>query len=95
MIAEAIVTTRERGLRRLLLDITGLTGFEPPSVGARYQLMHRWADAAQGVVRVGCVSRPEMIDPQRLGVLAATNAGLELDVFLTEEEALRWLERTG
>jgi len=39
------------------------------------------------------VARPEFIDPQRFGVIAAANAGLRADVFSSESEAVSWLLR--
>jgi hypothetical protein len=56
-------------------------------------MMTRWAAAAQGLVKVAVVTKPEMIDAQKFGVTVAANHGLALDVFTSEEEALAWLQR--
>ena len=42
------------------------------------------------------VARPELIDPQKIGVLMAQNRGATGDVFTTEAAALAWLDaRSG
>jgi hypothetical protein len=37
------------------------------------------------------VARPEFIDPERFGVVAAANFGLTVQVFEREEDAFAWL----
>jgi hypothetical protein len=92
MVTKAITFTREQNLRKLLVDTTGLTGFESPSVAARYFFMKEWAYAAGGMVCIAMVARPEMIDPQKFGVTVGANLGLQSNVFASEEEALAWLQ---
>jgi hypothetical protein len=91
VVTMGIEFTREQNLRKLLVDTTGLTGFEPPSVAARYFFMKEWAYAAGGMVCIAMVARPEMIDPQKFGVTVGANLGLQSNVFASEEEALAWL----
>ncbi len=93
LVTAAIALAREKGIRKLLIDVTGLTGFVSPSLASRYQMVHEWARAAGGLVRVAMVVRPEMIDPRKFGITVAGNAGLIADVFSTEETALAWLRR--
>jgi hypothetical protein len=38
------------------------------------------------------VTRPERIDPQRFGITVAANIGSVIEVFTSEEDALKWLE---
>ena len=91
MVTEAITLCRERGVRKLLVDTCGFTGFESPSLPARYFFMHDWSRAAAGVVCVAMVARAEMIDPEKFGVTVGRNNGLLCDVFSSEEEADAWL----
>lgn len=91
LVKSAIIKTRENRIHKLLVDITGLTGFDPPSVTARYSLIHEWAQAAGGLVRVAVVAPKEMIDREKFGVTVAGNAGLKADVFVSKTEALAWL----
>jgi hypothetical protein len=93
LVKSAIIKTRESNLHKLLIDITGLTGFDSPSISARYSFVQEWSQAAGGVVRVAMVARKEMIDRDKFGVTAAANAGLKGDIFISEEEALAWLKR--
>jgi len=91
-VAEAMVTARELGLADLLVNTTGLTGFTPPSVFARYAMAGKWTQSAGAVLRVAMVARRELIDPQKIGVLMMQNRGGTGDVFATEAEALAWLD---
>jgi hypothetical protein len=90
-ITEAIVAARERGIRKLLVDTTGLDGFDPPSLASRHQIVRAWAGASGGAVQLAVLVRPEMSDPERFGVVAAGNFGVEGDEFMSEGDALAWL----
>ena len=92
LVAEAIVKARALGLSDLLVNSTGLSGFAAPSVFARYNMASRWASAAGSRVRVAMVARPEIIDPQKIGVLMLQNRGGMGDVFTNERDALIWLD---
>lgn len=92
LIAAAIVHTREQGLPQLLVDSRELTGFEPPNTFQRYYLMNRWVEAANGQVQVAFILRPEMVDPQQFGLRVAENRGFHTRSFITEEEAIAWLD---
>ena len=78
--------------------LTNLEGFEPPGVALRYFLIHEWARAAGRSVCVALVTKPEMVDseranPRKIGTIIATEIEFTDDIFTTEEDALRWLER--
>jgi hypothetical protein len=92
VVRTAIASARECRIGKLLVDTSGLTGFEPPSIAHRYFFFHDWARAAEREVRLALVVRPELIDPQKFGRTVAANAGFITDVFTTEEEALAWLD---
>ena len=92
LVAEAMVTARELDLADLLVNTTGLTGFTPPSVFARYDMAGKWTQSAGAMLRVAMVARRELIDPQKIGVLMMQNRGGTGDVFATEAEALSWLD---
>ncbi len=91
-VTSVIAFAREHHIRKLMVVTTGLTGFKTPSLADRYFLFREAARAAQRSVCIALVIRPELIDPEKLGVLVAKNAGLHLDVFALEEEALVWLQ---
>lgn len=92
MVAEAMRHAREQRLVDLLANTHGLTGFAQPSTFARYTLAVKWAEAAGGALRVALVTRAEIIDPQKIGVLMAQNRGVNGDVFTNETDALAWLD---
>lgn len=92
MVAQAMLYARERALTDLLVNTHGLTGFPVPSTFARYALAVKWAESAGGALRVALVTRPEIIDPQKIGVLMAQNRGVNGDVFTHETDAIAWLD---
>ena len=95
LITSAILFAREQNLRKLMVVTSALTGFASPSVTARYFFVKEWAEAARGVVQVAVVARSEMIHPQKFGTIVAMNSGLNADAFLSEAEALTWLQGGG
>ena len=52
----------------------------------------KWAQTAGAALRVALVARPELIDPQKIGVLMMQNRGGNGDVFTNEADALAWLD---
>lgn len=92
LVSAAIAFVREQGIDELLVNISALTGFAPPTLAERYFLIEEWAAASGGKVRLAMVARAELIDPDKIGVLAAINRGLVSNIFVTEDEALTWLD---
>lgn len=91
-VAEAIAQVRDEGIGKLLAVGSEIHGFDPPSVAERHQMVREWADVAQGRVAVALVMPAAFHDPEKFGVMAARNFGLVMDVFLSEEDALVWLQ---
>lgn len=90
-IVDAIARTKAAGVDKLLVDITGIEGIEPPAMSTRLWLISEWARAGRGHVRTVLVARHEFIDPDRIGVIAGMNSGFVSNVFETEPQALDWL----
>jgi len=93
LVDRAVVFVRERRIPKLLINATGLTGFAPPSLPDRYFAARRFATSAQGIVQLALVVSAKIIDPEKFGVTVARNAGMNVDVFAAEPEALTWLSR--
>jgi hypothetical protein len=91
-VAEAITHARSLAMVDMLVNTSGLVGFALPDVFARYRLASKWAEAAGASLKVAVVARPELIDPQKIGVLIAQNRGATGDVFTTEAAAIAWLD---
>ena len=91
LVTAAIKFSREQKISRLLIDITRVTGFQPPDLVARYDMAKDWAEAGQSAVKVVMVAPARLIDPQRFGMVVARNRGLDANIFASEDEALRWL----
>jgi len=94
LVNSAIASARTQRIRRLLVVTTGLEGFDPPGIGMRHFMARQWATTAGGAVRIAVVARPEMLDPHKFGVTVAANFGTRADVFVSESEALAWLDNT-
>ena len=92
LITSALVYAREQQIKKLLVVTTSLTGFKPPSLLDRYHYIREWVSAAQGHVCVAIVVKPDLIDPDKIGMLVAKSAGLQADVFASEGEARAWLK---
>jgi hypothetical protein len=91
LISIAIGYARSVDISLLLIDTTGLTGFDPPTTPERFILGGQFARAAQRAVKVAFVARPELIDPNRFGLNVARKRGLVSEVFTAEADALAWL----
>jgi hypothetical protein len=92
MVAEAMRHARELGLQSLLINTTGFSAIAPPSIFGRHALAVKWAESAGPTLHVAVVTRPEMVDPQKIGVIMAQNRGASGDVFTSEAQALAWLD---
>lgn len=94
MVATAMIYARENGMAELLANVRGLRApYSTLTLFDRYSMAVRWADAAGTGLRVVLVTRPEMMDPEKIGLLMAQNRGVTGEVFTDESEALAWLDR--
>jgi len=75
-----------------LIDASLLDGFGSPSVATRHQVVRSWAEHARGLVALALVLRSAVIDPDKIGVIAGRNHGLQCDVFDDADEARAWLQ---
>lgn len=91
LLSQAIVYCRENRIRRLLIDITKLTGFGTLGTSERFAVGERLARAAMAAVKVAIVARPEVLDPARFAMTVARNRGLFTNAFSSESEAWKWL----
>jgi len=83
---------RARGRKEVLLNLSGISGFESPDASFRRWAVKRWAQASGGEIRVALVLNPEHICPQRSGLVTAAEEGLHAHVTADEREALEWLD---
>ena len=91
MIGRAIEYCRELKISGMLIDVRELKGFPHPTVVDRYWFVRKWAANSGGQVVLAFVQRPEMIDPEQIGPVMASNAGLIANVFEDEPSARNWL----
>lgn len=81
----------DAGLRRVLIDGTGIEGLRVPDSFVRYRLGERVAAVSGAGMWCAVVVRPELIDRDKFGVLVARNRGFYCDVFSSLAEAEAWL----
>ncbi|MDR7136019.1 hypothetical protein J2X06_003237 [Lysobacter niastensis] len=93
LVARTIAQARDEGIGKLLIVGTHVSGFDPPSVAERHQMVREWADVAEGRVIMAIVMPAAFIDPERFGVIAARNFGFSMNVFESESEAISWLKQ--
>jgi len=91
MVMRALVAARNHGVKRLLVDARQLTGFPSPTVAERYFIVRGWAAVAGKEVEIAIVLQPHILDPDRFGIVVATNLGMRADAFSSGSEALAWL----
>jgi hypothetical protein len=91
LVSSAIALCRDRGVTRLLIDGTALTGVAIPSLVDRFLMVEEWAHQGNGVVVVALVALPEYIHPKKFGVKVALDFGLVCDVYASEDAAWTWL----
>ena len=88
---DAVGYSRENHVSKLLLDITGLSGYATPGFWDRYRLVIGAAAKSKSFVTVAVVAPAEVIDPERIGIKIARSRGLVANVFTSESDALAWL----
>ena len=94
MVSTAIEYCRTYEIDGLMVDARQLYGFPQPSVVDRYWFLRKWASESAGQVVLSMIQRPEMIDPEQIGITIAANAGLQINVFDNESDARTWLVET-
>jgi hypothetical protein len=94
LLSRALSVCRKNGTRNLLIDVTGLTGFEVPNIVERYWFVVQLARDANGIV-FAIVAPQRMIDPERFGTTVARNRGALADIFSSEADARNWLCSVG
>jgi hypothetical protein len=90
LVAAAIRQAVARRRPHLLVDASAFAA-EPPSLSVRHRIVRHWAEAANGRLRLAVMVRPDCIDPEHFGAVAAANFGLSGQIFDLEADALAWL----
>ena len=91
LVSKAIQLACSQGVDKLLIDISGLTGFDAPTTAPRYFLAELLATEANQPIKFALVCRPELIRENHYGTMIGRNRGLFCEVFPSEPEAIKWL----
>lgn len=92
-VTETIKYCRSKNVSGLIVDVRGVVGLKNPSVAEKFWYTQDWAKAAERKVAVALVANRDLIDPTKIGVTMAENAGLTSHVFDNIEDAIEWLKR--
>ncbi|HMP84479.1 MAG TPA: hypothetical protein PKA41_17425 [Verrucomicrobiota bacterium] len=92
LVETAMARAMTEKTRKLLVNISAITGFPSPHLADRYFIVRRWAQFAKGELVMALVIQEHMMDPERFGIVVARNAGMLAEVFHLENEALTWLK---
>jgi len=92
LISSAIAYCRDKGIAKLLVDGTAITGVSIPTLVDRFLMVEEWAHQGNGIVVVVLVAPPEYIHPEKFGIKVALHFGLVCDVYTSEEAAWKWLQ---
>ena len=91
MVEQAIIHARDNQVPKLFFNGLQLTGIRSPLLPERYFIARKFAAAAQGRGQMALAIQQYLIDPEKFGVQGARNAGMNVDVFNNEPDALAWL----
>jgi len=91
LVSSAISYCRERGVTKLLIDVTGLTDLPIPTLVDRFLMVEEWAELANGTLVVAMVAPATHLHPHKFGVKVALHFGLIFDVYTSAEDASKWL----
>jgi hypothetical protein len=91
LIHDAIKLACDQGAQKLLVDISGLTGFALPTTAPRFYLVEWLASEATIPIKFALVCRPELIRENHYATMIGRNRGLLCEVFPSESEAVKWL----
>jgi hypothetical protein len=84
----------ERGLPRLLVDISDLQDYAPTMM-ERHEIGVAGAALSREIERVAVIATLEQVGPHSFSTTVARNRGLSVRSFHDREEALRWLLGSG
>ena len=91
LISHAVLRCRQKKIEKLLIDSTGMSGFQPPGVAQRYNLAERISSQAKSSVKIAHVASPKWVRSGKFAIRVAKNRGLDAENFHSAATALKWL----
>jgi hypothetical protein len=82
---------KDRGFKRLLVDVISMTGFESVDTLDRYAMGEHAARVAGILISVAMLGLPKQFDAEGFGVRVAQNRGMNVRIFTDSKSALAWL----
>ena len=84
-------TAKDRGLGKILVDVTRMVRFESLNTTDRFEMSSHAARLAGTSVAIAMLGKPVQLDRERFGERVAQNRGLNVRVFVDEAAAVAWL----
>jgi hypothetical protein len=90
LLKRVMTNCQENRVSRLQVNLTRLT-HHWLTTPDRYFLAEGLARFWDRSIKLSLICRTDQIDPQRFGQLVASNRGLNISIFTSEEDGLAWL----
>ena len=87
----AMIDVQLAGHRRIVIDVRHATGLGHPTVLQRIDTVREWAAIAVPGLSIAFVAKPEFLDEDRIGMIVASQLGLNAHAFSCRDDALAWL----
>lgn len=91
---DAVLTCRDRGIGRLLLDLLDARVAPSPMLVQRIDIVQEWAEAAPDDFALALAAPEHLLRPDRAGLYVASRLGLKAHVFTDAVSARAWLGRS-
>ncbi|AXK72905.1 hypothetical protein DWG18_11880 [Lysobacter sp. TY2-98] len=88
-----LIDVQQQGYRRILIDVLQATGLGMPSVIERVDTVREWASIAVPGLSIAFVADDALLDDDRIGMVVASQLGLNAGVFTAREDGVAWLRR--
>jgi hypothetical protein len=91
LMRRAVLRCRKEKIAKLLIDSTGLPGFQPPGIAERFNFVERISANAKSSVKIAHVASPKWVRSGKFAVTVAKNRGLDAENFHSAATAIKWL----
>ncbi|WP_133500452.1 hypothetical protein [Cognatilysobacter terrigena] len=92
-VRDAMVDVQLAGRRRIVVDMSEATGLGHPGVMQRIDTVREWAAIAVPGLSLAFVAHHAFLDEDRIGMIVASQLGLNAHAFSCRDEAIAWLRK--
>lgn len=88
-----LIDAQSAGHRRIVIDVLQATGLGNPGVIERVDTVREWASIAVPGLSIAFVAHEDFLDEDRIGMVVASQLGLNAHVCTTREDGVAWLRQ--